>query len=151
MKKLFKKLFAWIQKIFNALDDASKQRIPIAISITSAVKQFMDSSLGDFSINALKKAIPGKVDDIVLDFIDNNLADIIIKLKLIEAADRVDDKDEKVRIIISFLRVCSKEEQTTFWQGMVNLTYQALKDGELSYGEIAILLEAAYKGKINLQ
>lgn len=150
MKKLFKKLFAWIQKIFNALDDESKQAIPIAISITSWVKSFMDSGLGEFSIAALKKAIPGRVDDVIIDFIDMHLADIIIKLKLIESAAQVDDKDEKVRIIISFLRVCSREEQNTFWQGMANLVYQALKDGELSWGEVSILLEAAYKGKIIL-
>lgn len=151
MKKLFKKLSAWIQKIFNALDEESKVAIPIAITITSAVKQFMDSSLGEFSIAALKKTIPGKVDDIILDFIDDNLADIIIKLKLIESANGIEDKDEKVRIIISFLRVCSREEQNTFWQGMANLIYQSLKDGELSWGEVSILLEAAYKGKIDLQ
>jgi len=150
MKKLFKKLFAWIQKIFNSLDEGSKQAVPLAISITSAVRLFMDSTLGEFSIAALKKMIPGNLDDIAIDFIDQKLPDIIIKLKLIESVALLDNNDDKVKEIISFLRLCSDEEQNTFWQGMVNLTYTSLSDGNLSYGEAAILLEAAFKGKISL-
>ena len=151
MKKLFKKLFTWIQKIFNSLDEESKKAIPVAISITSAVRAFMDSGIGEFSLAALKKLIPGTLDDVAIEFIDQKLPDIIIKLKMIESVTLIEDKDEKVKAIISFLRLCSDEEQNTFWQGLSNMIYQALKDGNLSWGEVSILLEAAYKGKIELQ
>lgn len=152
LKTVLKNLFAWINTLWTRIDKETQRMVPIAITLTNAVKQFVDSPLGEFSMEGLKKLITGSVDDVIIDkahsFIDNKFPDIIIRLKLIESVVAIEDKNAKALAVLNFLRTADASEKTNFWMGLSAVILEALKDGKITMAEATLIIQSYYHGKI---
>lgn len=152
LKTVLKNLFAWINTLWSKIDKETKQLIPIVITITNGIKSFVDSPIGEFSLEALKGLISGKADDIIIDkvhaFIDNEFPDVIIKLKLIHSIANIEDKNEKVIAILNVLKEADITEKTNFWIGLSAVILECLKDGKISMAEATLIIQSYYHGKI---
>ena len=152
LKKVFKQLFAWINKIWDKMDDETKHLVPIAITLTNAVKQFVDSPFGEFSLEAIKALIKGPADDILIDkvhaYIDDKFPDAIIKLKLINSVAGIEDKNEKVTAILNFLKNTDISEKTGFWINLSAVILECLNDGKITIAEATLIIQTYYHDQI---
>ena len=99
MKKLLKKIWNFIKKIFDKLDDSVKVVVPTATKIVEAVKAVMDSPVDDVIAEILKRVIPGTTDDVLIDkvkeFIEKMLPKVLIELNLVNSISSIEDENEK--------------------------------------------------------
>lgn len=152
LKNVLKNLFAWINSFWSKLDKETKKFIPIAISLTNGVKQFVDSPVGDFTLDAIKGLIKGSVDDVLIDkihaFIDDKLPEVILKLKLIYSIAEIEDKEAKIQVILNTLKEADISEKTNFYIGLSAVVLETLKDGKITMAEATLLIQSYYHGKI---
>lgn len=152
MKKLLKKIFDGIKKAYNMLTGKTKDFVPVAIKIVNAVKTAMDGSVDDIILFVIKKSIPGEADDVIIDKIKSTvekwLPKILLELTLIKSIADIEDKNEQLKVILTQLKLSSDETQNIFYHGLASLILEKLSDGELSWSDSVAITEYYYRNFI---
>lgn len=146
--KIIKSVGSFIKKIFDRIDPETKRLAELSITITNAIKSFIDSPVGEFTIEGLKALIPGDLDDMAIEwfksFVDTKLPDIIVRLKLIKEVADISDPVEKVIFILNTIKESDKLEKTNFYIGLSAAILEAAKDGEITQSEATVILQIIY-------
>jgi len=146
--KIIKSVGSFIKKFLSKIDPETKKWANIAIDIANAVKSFRDSSLGEFSLEAIKTLIPGKWDDMAIDwitnYIDTKLVDDIIKLKFIKELADIPDPIDKAIYVLNTVRQGDIKEQTGFYMLLAAAALEAAKDGEITQAEAMVIQQIIY-------
>lgn len=141
----FGKLFGWIGDIFHS---ANQSFLEIAVTITQAVKDALNSNLVDF----LTKVIPGDVDDKIVAILREKVPILLADELMIQAAGVPATEEEAqalaTKLLESFggLKDDQKEEFYTKVAAKIYIFLQAHKNGErVTFGQAAALVESAYQ------
>lgn len=156
VKNFIKKLWISISKIFNSLDCEIKKNLPIAISIVEALKTFIDSPVNDVVCLIVEKAIPGEIDDVLIEKTKNILRDVLPKvllnMSLINEIESTTDpaiKEKKLngylQKAISDLKFSTDEQKQIFYHGLASIIVEKLSDGKLTWSEGTAIAEYIYK------
>lgn len=147
--KVLKKLWSWVEKVFNGLNAKTKELVPVAINVVQAIKDFELSGSADFIEFVVTKAIPGDADDkaikVARSIIRKWLPKILIELQLVEVAANTDDLNEKLQLILTRLKLSSDETQNIVYHGIASLIIEKLSDGDLSWSDSIAISEYYYK------
>lgn len=147
--KVLKKLWSWVEKVFNGLNSKTKELVPVAINVVQAIKDFELSGTADFIEFVVAKAIPGNADDKAIiagrAIIRKWLPKILLELQMIEVAAGTDDINEKLQLILTRLKLSSDETQNIVYHGIASLIIEKLSDGELSWSDSIAISEYYYK------
>ena len=151
MKKLLKKIWKAIRKVFNRLDDEAKQLLPVAIKIVDAVKKFVDSPVDDFIAAILKEVIPGEADNFVIDkirkFVEEQLPKIIIQLDLLNSIAEIEDPNEKIRAILAQIAKATEDQKKSMYHTIASLAVEKMSDGKLTWSDSLAIAETLFLEK----
>lgn len=149
--KFFKKLFAWVSKLFNKVEHEVRKNAEIAIGIVEGVKTVINSPVTDVVITIVKKAIPGEKDNVLIDkvlsFVREKLPKILLQLRLIDSIANVEDTEEQLKLILNEIKFTSKEAENAFYHSLGVMIVEAFSDGELSWSESVHIAEFIYTEK----
>lgn len=148
-KTLMGKIFgtAWdaIKSVFTAAD---KTLLKLAISITNAVKDALNSGITDF----ITKLIPGDLDDKIVEILRAKLPVLLADELLIEAAGEITTEEQArelgIKLVDSFggLSDEKKERLYTSLAAEIYIFLQKHAHGEkVTFGEGAALAESMYR------
>lgn len=149
--KIIKSVGSFIKNFLNKIDPETKRLAELAITITNGVKSFIDSPVGEFTIEGLKALIPGNLDDKAINwlnsFVETKLPDIIVRLKLIKEVAEIADPVEKAIYVINFMKTVDSSERTGFIINLSGAILEAAKDGEITTAEAIVILQIIYHNK----
>lgn len=147
--KALKKLWSWVERVFNQLNAKTKELVPVAINVVQAIKDFELSGSADFIEFVVTKAIPGDADDKAIiagrEIIRKWLPKILLELQMIEVAAGTDDINEKLQLILKRLKLSSDETKNIVYHGIASLIIEKLSDGDLSWSDSIAISEYYYK------
>lgn len=139
----------FLRSLFAGLNKGVKKLVPIAIAIVQGVKTVMDSPVDDVIAEIIKKAIPGKADDVLIDKITVTVQEwipkILLELKLIESINNIEGTNEQLKAILNQLKLSSDETKNIVYHGLATLILEKLADGELSWSDSIMVSEYYYK------
>lgn len=149
MKKLIKKIWNAIKRIFNKIDGKTKIMIPIAVKVGQALKKFMDSPIDEILENIITDVIPGDADDVlaanIRNVVEEWLPKLLVELTMMEGVSNIDDPKEKLKAILAKLKLSSKETRNVVYHGLVSLILEKLSEGILDWSESLQISEYYYK------
>lgn len=149
--KIIKSVGAFVKNFLSKIDPETKRLAELTIAVANIVKSFIDSPLGQFSIEGFKALIPGDLDDKAIDwitnFVDTKLPDIIVRLKLIKEVAEIVDPVEKAIYVINFMKTVDPSERTGFIINLSGAILEAAKDGEITAAESIVILQIIYHNK----
>ena len=117
------KFFKWVSLTFFNLKAETQKLVPASIDACEAVKKWMDNPNTDKVLTGIEDLIPGKTDDIIINFAHNAihtwLPIILLKLQSIESLIAISpaDLDAKLRVALDELKFSSPENREMFWVG----------------------------------
>ena len=153
MGKLIRKIWSGIKRLFNKVEDATKELIPIAIKIVEGVKKVMDSPVDDVVLSIITEAIPGKADDILIEkitkFVEKELPGILLELRLIDSIAGIDDPNEQLKAILNQFKFTSDSQKNEILHSLASLTLDKLSDGDFSWSDSVVVAEFYYKNILN--
>jgi len=153
MKKLLRKIWAWIAETYQGIVGGTKKYVPIAIKIVEAMKKVMDSPVDDVVIFIVTSAIPGDADDKaaakVKAFVEKWLPKFLLELRIIEGVANIPNLNDQLQAILNEVKKLSPETQGVIWHGFASLAIEKLSDGELSWSDAVALSEYFYKNVYN--
>ena len=148
MRKLIKKIWSSIRKMFNKLKGTTKEVIPIAIKIVEGVKKVMDTQIDDIVLTIVKNAIPGTADDILIDkvtkFVEKELPKILLQLNIIQSIVGIKNSNEQLKAILAQFNLSSDQQKNKAYHEIAYLTIEALSDGKITRSEAIVLSEYYY-------
>lgn len=149
--KIISRVGSFIRSFLNRIDPETKRLAELAIALTNGVKTFIDSPVGEFTLEGLKALIPGNLDDKAINwlntFVDTKLPDIIIRLKLIKEVAEISDPVEKAIRVINFMKTVDPSERTGFIINLSGAILEALEDGKITAAEAVVILQIIYHNK----
>lgn len=146
----------WIKRIiakakapFTIADEKAKKLTKLAIKVTNAVKAVVDTPVDDVIAEILKKAIPGEVDDIIINnaivTLNKKLPVIINELVIIDSLLSVTDPTEKAKLILEKIKFASDEQRNQFYHNLASTLILQLSDGKFTFGECCVTAEIIYQ------
>lgn len=148
MKKLLKKLWAFISIIWNQVDGFVEKITPVAIGIVEQIKKINESTTGDIIETILEAVIPGNVDDKIIGLARIHLKSYLPKLlkglHISQAIAEIEDPNEQLKAIIIAINMSPDEEKNIKYHSLCVLILNSLTDGKLSFGESVLIAEYYY-------
>jgi len=156
MKKLLKKVWGWIEGIFSSIEKTvEKSFIPVATNIVEGIKNAIESDQISMINAIIKFAIPGDIDNKIIDkalkITRKHIPKIALQLQLINSITKIEDTNEQMIAVVNVLKNASKEEQSKYWHELAKQILYALADGKVTWGESASIVEYHYKNYIKKQ
>lgn len=149
MKEFIKKMLLKFKSWFISSEEWAKRVTTVAIKITNIVKTIVDSPVDDVVAELLKKAIPGKADDVVIDAalagLKTALPKIVSELTIVDGLLDGSTVEEKAAYVLGKIKFSSDEQKNEFAHNLCTKLVQFLSDGKLTFGEAAVLSEMVYQ------
>lgn len=149
MKKLVKKIWDAVKKVYAKMVLKTRSMVPVAINVVQALKVIMDSPVDDILAAIVKAAIPGDADNVLIDKITATIKEylpkVLFELKLVDSIANIDDPNEQLKAIITQLQLSSNETKAIVYHGLATLILEKLSDGELSFSDAATIAEYYYQ------
>ena len=149
MKKFFKEIWLWAVNFVTKNEEKAKKFAKVSITITNAVKTFIDSPLFDLGTLVLKKAIPGEADDILIDSFVEKAQDVLPKLIAQEAIvlGLLENStiEEKANFVLSKIKFANDIDKDQFYHNLCIKLIVALSDGVVTYSEAVLIAEVVYR------
>ena len=149
------RVLRFIVGIFNGLTKEARKLLPVAIAIGNAVKQAIDNptsvsgSIVQFLLDAVKQAIPGKADDLIIDGAFEKLKEklpiLLLDMRLINSIADIEDPEERLKAVLAELKFSSDTQYNLFIHDFVILVTNIIADGKITWEEILMIQEAVYK------
>ena len=149
MKEFFKKMWIKAIEFLTKSEEKAKKITKLAIKVTNAVKTVVDSPFTDIGAFALKKAIPGEGDDVIIDMLlskaETELPKLIAQETLVLGLLENASLEEKANFVLNKIKFASDDAKNEFYHKFCVRTVLFLSDGNVSYGEAVILAEMVYQ------
>lgn len=134
------------EAIGNIFDHAAKEikevALPAAIFVVNQLKEVVDSD----SINIFGRIAGGVGVDVEIR-LRKLLPELLVELKLVQAAKTSDDVNAILREAISEIKNTSTRAQAAFYHSLAALLVHDLSDGKLTWSEAVELAEFYFKNK----
>lgn len=144
-----KRIIAKAKAFFTLADEKAKKLTKLSIRVTNAVKAVVDTPVDDVIAEILKKAIPGEVDDIIINnaivTLNKKLPVIINELVIIDSLLSVTDPTEKAKLILEKIKFASDEQRNQFYHNLASTLILQLSDGKFTFGECCVTAEIIYQ------
>ncbi len=149
MKKLLQKIWAAIKSVWAKADEATKQYVPIAISVVEAIKTVLESPVDDVLVFIAKSATPSGASAALIDKINTTIKEFIPKvlmdLKLVDSIANITDPNEQLKAILEQFKLSSDETKNIIYHGLSSLIIEKLSDGVLSWSDAIAISEYYYQ------
>lgn len=146
---IIKKMWDFIMKLWNRLDETTRQVTPVAISIIQGIKNVMDTPVDDILLSIIEQAIPGDADNILIEkikrVVEEWIPKILFDLNIANAIANIEDPNQQLQAILGKLKLSSQETQNIFFHGLGALILEKLSDGKLSWSDSTAIAEYYYK------
>ena len=145
IKTFLKRVWKGIEKAFKKLDATSQKLVPIAIDITSAVKQIIEK--GTYTgkmVDVLTAMIPGTLDDRAISLGRLHLPKLLIKLTLVDQINQQGSLEDKCKWAIARVKLFDDDQKELFYDGLAKKLLQYLSDGKLEWAEVGYLVKWYY-------
>lgn len=152
MKKLFSKIWAFVEMLFVKAEDEVMKLVPVAVNIVEAVKNTMDDSKFISVVEIVKFAIPGDADDKLIDKVLEVTREYIPKIALqLGIIQSINDKatiNEKMVAVVEALKNANADDQNDYWHELATFILRKLADGKLTLGEAGSIAEYHYQNYV---
>lgn len=148
MKKFFKKIFAFIKKLYNSLKDETKQYLPIAIGAVEALKKLLDSHVDDVAlaiVTTLIPSIPADKVNLVKAKLEAALPKILLEMNLVNSIANIEDPNAQLQAILDALKLSSDDVKAEKYHTLASKILVVLSDGKVTWGEAVMLTEWYYQ------
>jgi hypothetical protein len=149
MKKFLMRIWDWVRSTYDRLIGASQKYVPLAIRIVEGIKKVVESPVDDVVAEILKAVIPGTGDDLAIDkarvMIEKWLPKVAIELRLIDAANNIEDPNEQLKAMIAELQKFDIKGQWAMWHEIAVMLIDMLADGEWSWADSKVMAEYIYQ------
>lgn len=158
--------FRAIVKLFKKLTEEVKDSIVIAVTIVDATKAIIENPVSgnviQFILDFVKNAIPGKLDDVIIDKIYSRLKEylprLLLNLNILKEIDGITDptlKAEKInyylQIAIADMKFSTEEQRQVILRGWASKWAEILSDGKITWKELGGFTEVAFEDIKNLK
>lgn len=148
MKKLLKKVWNFVKRLWESLDNTVDEYVDVAIKITEAIKKVVDSPVDDIIFTLLKNTgVNGALLDKVQSTIEKKLPKILEKLLIIQDIAEIDNPNEQLKAILASINFKDDQSKAAFYHSLASMLIEDLSDGELSWSEAVVLAEFIYNKK----
>jgi hypothetical protein len=152
MLKLLKKIWKWIKKVWNKVDELADLYVPIAAGAVEAVKKAIESKKFSVIIAIIKTFTPKTTDaiiDRVVELLKEYIPKVSLQLQIIEAI--ADEEDPVKQIELIFQKIgegVSNEQWQKFCTGLAQEILYVLADGKVTWAEAGMLIEYYYQNYV---
>lgn len=148
MKKLWRKVLAFIKRLYSKIVDETKIYIPVAINVVEVLKSILDSPVDDVILTVLGTVAPNlpvnKIDAIK-DKIQAELPKILTELNLINSIANIEDTNEQLKAILAELKVCAEDIKAEKYHTIASKLLVILSDNKISWSEAVVFTEWYYQ------
>lgn len=148
MKKLIKKLFNFIKKLYVSLKDETKEYLPIAIKTVEAIKKVMESPVDDVLLSVIGCVIPGlptnKIN-IIKAKIEAELPKILLEMNLVNSIANIEDTNAQLQAILDALKVSTDDTKAEKYHTLASKLLIVLSDGKVTWSEAVMFTEWYYQ------
>ena len=141
LQSFLTKIWNEIKSLFDGIPSDLKVAIHIGVSVTGAVKGFVDSPEADI----LTALIPGDVDDKIKDLLRAKLPIILGELKLADSCGSLTDPAEITACAVKVLQGLDGDIKSAFLHNLSILVAQVAADGKLAWSDGVYILEWYYQ------
>lgn len=143
MSKLFNKIGGFLKKLTGQAFSFLRQNAGIAVHVTGALKNIVESPLTGSLFDLLK--IPGNPDDKALEALKKVLPGVAMKTSIMfNILGEHDTNADAVSAAVTYLKQQNPDARAAFWLVFSAELNKALSDGELSLAEAAALAQMVY-------
>ncbi|RTL56233.1 MAG: hypothetical protein EKK37_17320 [Sphingobacteriales bacterium] len=100
-----KNFFAKIKRIYSQIDDALKQYVPLALTVTRKIKEALQSPAADL----IEQLIPGDVDKTIRSLLIKGLDYAITSLLVVDECNAAATLEEKLACYMKYLQKLSPD------------------------------------------
>lgn len=141
-----------IGSMFNNLKSELKKALPLAVIITNGAKDLVTNptsgSIFDAILEFVKKAIPGTMDDVLINKIHqalhNTLPKLALSTTLLNEIENIEDPvlkaaklNEALQTFLSGIVFSTDEAKRNFWDGLMKLIAVDISDGKITWAELS--------------
>jgi len=149
MKRLLKKVKRFVIKLYKKLTGKLEEILPIVIHTIEGLKKITDTYTDEVLLEIIKKSIPGKADDVLIDKVHKAVVDylpkLIFQLNLVYELNELDSVEYKLKVIMTYIKDMDKESKKMIYHGFASLLIDKMADGKLTWSESVHLSEYAYR------
>lgn len=151
MKKLLKKIFTFIRRLYSSLKDETKQYLPVAITVVEGIKKFIDSPIDDVLVGIVETVIPSLPKDkiaLVRTKLEEVLPKILLEMNLINSIASIEDPNQQLQAILDALKLSSDDVKAEKYHTIASKILVVLSDGKVTWGEAVIFTEWYYQNYV---
>lgn len=149
LKELVQRFKTWLNSFWSKVNEKVLEVTPVAIKITEKVGTFVDGPVDDFLLGIIKAAIPGQVDDVIIDkylaVVKDLIPKVLIQLHMVQDLAGVTDKDEQIKIILSKFKFTDDEMKNKTYHDFCFLIIDRFADGKWDWSDSVIASEYYFK------
>ncbi|MGM0377848.1 MAG: hypothetical protein ACQEQ0_13840 [Bacteroidota bacterium] len=155
MKKLFKKIWGFIEGLFVKAEEQVERYAPIAVNIVEGVKRTVENNQFKSAVEIVKFAIPGDTDDKIIDkvlaVVQEYIPKIALQLNIIESITDIEDVNDQMVAVVNALKHANADEQSDYWHELAAFVLKKLADGKITLGEAGSIAEYHYQNYVKLR
>jgi predicted transglutaminase-like cysteine proteinase len=150
--KLLNKIWKWVESLWAKADDAMDKLIPVATSVVEGVKKAVENETVLDVLEVVKFAIPGDVDDKIINkavqLTQRYIPKIALRLGIVNAVMKLDSVNEQMLAVVNALKESNNDQKSDYWHELAAFTLKHLADGKLTLGEAGAIVEYHYRNHI---
>ena len=135
------KIWAGIKNLFDGFPSELKTAIHIGVTVTEAIKTFVDSPEAD----VLAAIIPDGIGEDIVNLLRAKIPEILTELKLADSCGSLTDPAQITACAIKVLQGLDGDIQSAFLHNLSILVAQVAADGQLTWSDGVYLLEWYYQ------
>ena len=156
--KALKQFGSWLKvtllKLTNATEKVLDKYVPIAVKVTNALKEAMDSGKVDSIAAIVKIPLPAAGDavvDTIVVLYEKWIPKIAMAAGIIESIIDVEDPKEQLRMVFEKIAAGIPEDQRQKFLSQIttqvayDLSAEDDTPGKITWGEVAAYVEITYK------
>jgi hypothetical protein len=143
IKSFLQNIWDLFRQWFHVAEQAIKDNIHVAVTITENVKKFIDNPVGDFLLTVIDDHIPGDFAGKVRTI----LPKVMLTLGIISDCKDL-DQEETLKCIAEHLRIASDDIKNVVYHSLAVTLAKELSDGEISFSDAIALVEWYYRNQV---
>lgn len=143
LKSFLAKIWAEVKSLFEGIPAELKTAIQIGVTITEAIKNFVDSPAADI----LTAIIPGDLDDELKTLLRAKLPEILTELKLADSCGSLTDPAQITACAVKVLQGLDGDIKNAFLHSLSILIAEVAADGKLTWSDGVYILQWYYQNE----
>jgi hypothetical protein len=155
MKKLFEKIWAFVENMFSTIEKKVEKLIPLATGIVEGVKNALENNKVLSVIEIIKFMIPGDTDDKIIDkaikITQEYIPKIALQLGIIKSISGIENVNDQMIAVVNALKEANDEQKSDYWHELAAYVLKKLADGKLTLGEAGSIVEYHYQNYVKVK